>query len=182
MGQNNLEIEKKFTIKNMPTDIEKATKINIIQGYLLRKPVVRIRKANEDYILTYKSKLENKGTIVNIEEEFPLNEEGFYHLLEKCDGNIIKKTRYKYPLPKGMLDGMDDSEMNLIAEIDVFDGDFKGLVFCEVEFPSREASEAFMMPDWFYQDVTEYKQFSNGYMSSLENVDMNEYSKFLREE
>lgn len=176
---NNLEIERKFTIKYLPENLAEAKRVDIVQGYMLRKPVVRIRKANDDYILTYKSKLENQGTIVNIEEEFPLNEEGFYHLLEKCDGNIIEKTRYKYKLPNGMLKGIDDTDINLIAEIDVFGGYLKGLVFCEVEFPSKEIAEAFVMPEWFYKDVTESKMFSNGYLSSQKSFDILDYAKFM---
>ncbi|MDD6102754.1 MAG: CYTH domain-containing protein [Clostridiales bacterium] len=176
---NNLEIERKFTMKCIPKDIEKASKHHIIQGYMLRKPVVRIRKSDDDYILTYKSKLENEGTIVNIEEEFPLNEEGFYHLLKKCDGNIIEKTRYKYKLPKGSLKDMDDTDINLVAEIDVFSGMFEGLAFCEVEFPSKQAANAFIMPDWLYMDVTKNKEFSNGYLSSKKSFNILEYKQFL---
>ena len=51
-----MEIEKKFRIKRFPEGLEQYPCIEIEQGYLCRGPVVRIRKANEDYILTYKSK------------------------------------------------------------------------------------------------------------------------------
>ena len=157
-----MEIEKKFTVKRMPENLDDCKYADIEQGYLLRGPVVRVRRWNDDYILTYKQKTQkpDSGTIVNIEEEFPLNKEGFYHLLEKCDGNIIKKRRYLVPLNDG-----------LIAELDVFDGYLKGLVFAEVEFKSVEQAESFILPDWFDKDVTKDKRYSNGHLSQVSSFD-----------
>ena len=153
-----MEIENKFTVKRMPDGLGSYEYADIEQGYLLRGPVVRVRRWNNDYILTYKQKTRESGskTIVNIEEEFPLNKEGFYHLLEKCDGNVIKKRRYLIPLYDG-----------LTAELDVFDGNLKGLVFAEVEFKSVAQAEAFVLPEWFDKDVTEDKRYSNGYLSQV---------------
>ena len=153
-----MEIEKKFTVKRMPDGLGSYEYADIEQGYLLRGPVVRVRRWNNDYILTYKQKTRESGskTIVNLKEEFPLNKEGFYHLLEKCDGNVIKKRRYLIPLYDG-----------LTAELDVFDGNLKGLVFAEVEFKSVAQAEAFVLPEWFDKDVTEDKRYSNGYLSQV---------------
>ena len=48
-----MEIEKKYLIKYMPKEMEDAY-VNVIeQAYLSIHPVVRIRKSNEKYILTY---------------------------------------------------------------------------------------------------------------------------------
>ena len=153
-----MEIEKKFTVKYLPEGLENYKYADIEQGYLLRGPVVRVRRLNDKYILTYKQKQHEKGssTIVNIEEEFPLNKEGFYHLLEKCDGNIIKKRRHYIPLDGG-----------LTAELDIFDSMFKGLVFAEVEFESVEQAESFVPPAWFDKDVTGDKRYSNGHLSQV---------------
>ena len=66
----------------------------IEQGYLNTNPVVRIRRSNDDYILTYKG----KGMMVREEYNLPLNEEAFLHLKEKIDGRLIQKRRYLIPL------------------------------------------------------------------------------------
>ena len=92
-----VEIEKKFTIKQLP-ELEKYTCIHMEQGYLCTAPIVRIRKANEDYILTYKSKTslneKEHSTKISNEVELPLTESSFYHLKEKIDGRVIEKDRY----------------------------------------------------------------------------------------
>ena len=157
-----MEIEKKFTVKRLPEGLDGFKYVDIEQGYLLRCPVVRVRRWNDEYILTYKQKTQkpDSGTIVNIEEEFPLNRDGFYHLLEKCDGNIIKKRRYLIPLEDG-----------LTAELDIFDGYLKGLVFAEVEFGSVEQAENFVPPAWLDKDVTKDKRYSNGHLSQVSSFD-----------
>ena len=50
-----MEIEKKFKIKKLPDNLEQYEQKHIEQGYLCTNPVVRIRKSNDRYILTYKS-------------------------------------------------------------------------------------------------------------------------------
>ncbi len=151
-----MEIERKFTIKYLPDNLESYEYADIEQGYLLRGPVVRVRRWNDRYILTYKQKQKRSAgePIINIEEEFPLDRDGFYHLLAKCDGNVIEKRRYIIPLDGG-----------LKAELDVFKGRLEGLVFAEVEFPSVEKAAEFVAPSWFDKDVTDDKHYSNGYLS-----------------
>ena len=94
-----MEIERKFTLKKLPENLEQYEKREIEQAYLCTGPVVRIRKSNEEYILTYKSKkgivLSENATARSCEEvELPLTKKAFEHLREKADGQIIKKTRY----------------------------------------------------------------------------------------
>jgi len=153
-----MEIERKFTIKKLPEDLDSYAYADIEQGYLCRNPVVRVRRFNDDYILTYKNKQERKGSdpLINIEEEFPLTKEGYEHLLEKADGNVITKRRYMIPLENG-----------LKIELDIFHGKFEGLYFAEVEFRSVEEANSFVAPDWFDEDVTDDYHYSNGYMSSI---------------
>ena len=50
-----MEIERKFLVDPMPKALETFVKKSIEQGYLSTNPVVRIRKMNEEYFLTYKS-------------------------------------------------------------------------------------------------------------------------------
>ena len=165
-----MEIERKFTIRELPEELGRYEYADIIQGYLLRGPVVRVRKWNDKYILTYKSRLsKGDGPIVNIEEEFPLTEEGFYHLLEKCDNNPIYKRRYMIPLDENCLGKYSKPGKKPLCELDVFEGCLEGLVFAEVEFDSKEEAEAFIMPDWFLEDVTNDKRYSNGFLTTISN-------------
>ena len=154
-----MEIERKFLLKSMP-DVSGALRKEIEQGYLCSGPVVRIRKSNENYILTYKSKLglPQGFAIQNEEEEMPLTREAYEHLREKIDGKLVKKTRYVLPLPQGRK-----------AELDIFRGQLDGLAFVEVEFESEEAAREFELPDWFGEDVSGNIAFSNAYLSEVEN-------------
>ena len=58
-----MEIERKFLVKkeNLPENLEQYPCKVIEQGYLCTEPVVRIRKSNDNYYLTYKSKSEVKN-------------------------------------------------------------------------------------------------------------------------
>lgn len=152
-----MEIERKFLIKYLP-DLSSAVKRVIEQGYLNRAPVVRIRKSNEDYILTCKSKTghNQENAIQNEEIEMPLTEEAYLHLKEKIDGSLVEKIRYELPLPQGQK-----------AELDVFKGQMEGLVFVEVEFESEADAMAFQAPDWFGDDVSRDHHFSNAYLSEV---------------
>lgn len=159
------EIEKKFLINTLPKNLEQYERREIEQGYLCTSPIVRIRKSNEDYILTYKSKFgialdaeKASGAKINNEVELPLTKEGYEHLKEKTDGFLIRKTRYIIPLEKG-----------LKAELDIFKGQLEGLMFAEVEFPDKETMESFQPPEWIGENVSLDKRYSNYYLSSVKD-------------
>lgn len=160
-----MEIERKFTIKRLPDNLESYPSHHIEQGYLCTSPVVRVRKEADDYILTYKG----SGMMAREEHNLALNKEAYYHLREKVDGNIISKRRYLIPLLKpsfrpGFPTPPEDYQLTI--ELDVFDPPFAPLVMAEVEFGSKEAAEAFVPPDWFDEDVTYRKEYHNSYMAS----------------
>ena len=144
-----MEIERKFLTKALPDDLDSYPCVHIEQGYLNTNPVVRIRKQNNDYILTYKG----KGMLAREEYNLPLNEKSYVHLKTKCDGNIISKRRYIIPFN------------GLKIELDVFDAPFAPLIMAEVEFDCLEAAYAFLPPDWFAQEVTHKPEYHNSYMS-----------------
>lgn len=159
-----MEIEKKFLIKSLPPGLGQYKKKDIEQGYLCLAPVVRIRKSNSQYILTYKSLPDGKegGDVrVNNEIEAPLTKEGYEHLREKTDGNIIKKTRYLIPLPDGHT-----------GELDIFEGNLKGLYFIEVEFADEEDAAGFVPPDWFGENVSSDKRYANSFLSQCDSLDV----------
>lgn len=146
----NIEIERKFLVKKIPDNLDTYERIDMIQGYLNTDPVVRVRKESDDYVLTYKG----SGLLSHSEYNLPLNKEAFEHLLKKCDGIIISKSRYKIPI-----------ENNLTAELDIFKGDLDSLKLVEVEFDSVEEADNFTPPEWFGEDVTTDGRYHNSYIS-----------------
>ena len=150
-----MEIEKKYLIHKLPENLETYPRKKIQQAYLCTNPVVRIRKQDEEYILTYKG----KGLMVREEYNLPLNREAYEHLLQKADGIILTKTRYFLPLPQG-----------LTIELDVFDAPYENLRLAEVEFSSEEEANAFVPPEWFGEDVTFSKKYHNSVLSLPERV------------
>ena len=146
----NIEIERKFLVKEIPDKLDTFERIDMTQGYLNTNPVVRIRKENDDYVLTYKG----SGLLSRSEYNLLLDEESFNHLIKKCDGIIISKSRYKIPLKN-----------NLIAELDIFKGDLDSLKLVEVEFNSVEEADNFIPPEWFGEDVTTDSRYHNSYIS-----------------
>lgn len=147
-----MEIERKYLIPEIPSDLDIQKTRIIEQGYLCTAPVVRIRRDTDDYILTYKS----KGLMVREEYNLPLTREAYEHLKEKIDGRLIQKVRHVIPLGGG-----------LFIELDVFQGDLAPLVLAEVEFPTEEMAESFCPPEWFGEDVTFSSQYHNSTLSQL---------------
>lgn len=145
-----MEIERKFKVEKLP-NLENVKKAKIIQAYLNTdsEPTLRIRKYNDEYLLTYKySKKDNEINVCN-EVELPITEECFNNLLTKIEGNIIEKTRYF---------------INEI-ELDIFEGKYEGLILAEVEFESIEDANKYNKPDWLGEDVTKDKNYRNSYLA-----------------
>jgi CYTH domain-containing protein len=145
-----MEIEKKYLVKNIPESLERFEYKKIAQGYLCTSPVVRIRRSNDDYYLTYKG----EGLMVREEYNLPLTKDAYEHLLSKIDGLLIAKTRYLIPLDHG-----------LTAELDLFEGELAPLALVEVEFETTADADAFTAPDWFGEDVTNSGKYHNSYLS-----------------
>ena len=161
-----MEIERKFLIKELPENLENFPLLHIEQGYLSTMPVIRVRKENEDYYLTYKG----SGMMAREEINLALNKDAYYHLREKADGKIISKSRYLIPLAHPTFATKDGSlkppaDYQLTIELDVFDPPFAPLIMAEVEFGSKEAAEAFVPPEWFGEDVTYRKEYHNSFMA-----------------
>ena len=145
-----MEIERKYLIEQLPENLSSYDCRIIEQGYLCTAPVVRIRRDNDKYELTYKS----KGLMAREEYNMPLTEESYEHLLSKVDGRVIRKKRYMLPLDEV-----------LTIELDVFEGDLAPLILAEVEFPSEELAMDFVPPEWFGEDVTFSTKYHNSNLS-----------------
>lgn len=155
-----MEIERKYLIDatKLPFSPEDYPVHHIEQGYLCTEPVVRIRKDNEDYFLTYKS----KGLMSREEYNLPLTKEAYEHLKPKVDGRIISKKRYVIPLSRFITRGTCS---DLKIELDIFSEDLQGLVLGEVEFHDEESALSFIPPVWFGEDVTFSSEYHNSNLS-----------------
>ena len=147
-----MEIERKFLIKKdrFPDNLAQYPCHEIEQGYLCTEPVVRIRRQDEDYYLTYKS----KGLMAREEYNLPLTRNAYLHLRPKADGLVISKTRYLIPEKNG-----------LTIELDVFHQEYEGLLLAEVEFPDEASALSFTPPEWFGTDVTFSSEYHNSTLS-----------------
>lgn len=150
-----MEIERKYLIeeKKMPQNLEQYECRFIEQAYLCTEPVVRIRRENDSYYLTYKG----KGLMVREEYNLPLTQSSYEHLLAKADENKITKKRYRIPLPGTAL----------TVELDVFLGCLEGLVLAEVEFPEESDANRFIPPEWFGREVTYSGLYHNSHLCTL---------------
>lgn len=163
-GTELMEIERKFLVREMPGNLSSFTCLAIEQAYLCTSPVIRIRRQDEEYYLTYKG----SGLMAREEYNLPLNREAYSHLLAKADGNIISKKRYLIPIdapafapsynPPGKLPP-------LTVELDIFEPPFAPLALAEVEFPDMETADAFIPPAWLSEDVTRNVAYHNSNMS-----------------
>ena len=147
-----MEIERKFLIPKLPDDLDHYPFHLIEQGYLCTDPVVRIRRQDDDYILTYKG----KGMMCREEYNLPLTRESYEHLKKKIDGNLISKKRYLIPIDQA-----------LTVELDVFFSPFESLWLAEVEFPDEASANSFLPPQWFGEDVTMDGRYHNSFLSRV---------------
>ncbi len=145
-----MEIERKYLIEKLPENLKDYPCKVIEQGYLNTEPVVRIRRSDDDYYLTYKS----AGLMAREEYNLPLTKEAYDHLIQKADGIIISKTRYLIPLGD-----------HLTIELDVFHGHYEGLLLAEVEFETIDEANAFIPPEFFGEDVTFSSKYHNSHLS-----------------
>ena len=145
-----MEIERKYIPKTLPENLAQYKHHKIEQAYLNTAPVVRIRKQDNEYFLTYKG----GGMMAREEYNLPLGAEGYAHLKEKIDGKLISKRRYLIPMENG-----------LTVELDVFYEPCKGLLLAEVEFPDEASANSFSPPAWFGEDVTFDGRYHNSYLS-----------------
>lgn len=158
-----MEIERKYLVKEIPENIGQYHSSEIEQGYLSMEPVLRIRKIDDQYILTYKSKtgVETRGDVcVNHETELALTKESYEHLREKIDGILIEKTRYRI--------GYNGHTI----ELDLFHGRYEGMVLAEIEFETVAESEKFVKPDWFGKNVSGDHRYTNAFLAACKQKNL----------
>jgi len=150
----NIEIERKFLVKNLNYKSESFEKKYIKQGYLNsdKNRTVRIRVSNNTGFITIKGKSNKNGTSrFEWEKEIPVTEAE--ELLLLCEPTIIEKTRYLIKVGYHTF------------EVDEFAGDNSGLVVAEIELNTED--EVFEKPDWLSKEVTGDLKYYNSNISKL---------------
>ena len=160
-----MEIERKFLVPDIShLKLETYKSKKIIQDYLYNDKITIIRKrrmiqeSKEKYIHTGKTGRVNYS-INEIESE--ITKEQYEKLGLNPKYHTIEKTRYNIPYKDG-----------LIIELDIFEGEYKGIVFAEIEFESEEQAENTIFPKWFGKELT--GKLSNGMMASMKVEDIKE--------
>jgi len=86
-----MEIERKYLLDQLPENLTSYPCKKIEQGYLSTEPVVRIRRSDDEYYLTYKS----KGLMVREEYNLPLTKESYLHLRRSHLKNTLSAAAYR---------------------------------------------------------------------------------------
>ncbi|MBU0529621.1 CYTH domain-containing protein, partial [bacterium] len=144
----NIEIEKKFLVKNDSFKNESVREIRIMQRYLASVPErsVRIRIAGEKGFITIKG-IANDSGISRFEWEKEISVVDANELFTICEPGVIDKMRYIV------------KKRQHTFEIDVFYGENEGLIIAEIELSSEE--ETFIIPDWLGEEITGNVKYYN---------------------
>ena len=95
--ENIMEIERKYLVSEVPANLKDYHCRVIEQGYLSTHPVVRVRKDNDSYYLTYKG----SGMMAREEYNLPLTAESYEHLLAKQTAILSPKNAMKSRTEQG---------------------------------------------------------------------------------
>lgn len=151
------EIERKYLIKGLPTELRDWPSQEIRQGYVLvgaDGSEVRLRQAGERFFETFKG----GGDLVRSEVEIELLPHQFEALWPLTEDKRLDKTRYRV------------EDQGQVIEIDVYCGDLSGLAVAEVEFATVAESRSFQPPDWFGREVTGDTAYRNQTLASSKGL------------
>lgn len=144
----NLEIERKFLVKRLPTAWKRKRSSHIVQGYFPiagNKVEIRLRQKGAQHFITVKGGHGRR----RLEEEIEIPLSKFLALWPLTRRARIAKRRYEIPFSDHTI------------EMDFYEGRHRGLITVEVEFDSLRASHAFEPPDWFGREITGERKYSN---------------------
>jgi CYTH domain-containing protein len=139
------EVERKFRVARIPDEVGDGAALR--QGYLAIDGDVEVRVRDEDGRATLTVK--GGSGLERAEVEAPIDAAQLAELWPLAGDRTIEKVRHRLPLG------------GAVAELDLYAGRLDGLAVVEVEFPDRAAAEAFTPPDWFGEELTGRKGWSN---------------------
>jgi adenylate cyclase len=147
-----IEIERKFLVTaDVYLKLYKSSN-KFVQGYLSSVPerTGRVRIKGNLGFLTIKGK-SNESGLSRMEWEKEIEVQEAELLLQICESGVIDKRRYEVKFGKHTI------------EVDVFEGENKGLIIAEIELQSE--TESFEKPDWLGEEVTGDDRYYNASLS-----------------
>ncbi len=143
-----IETERKFLVLSMDFMPLAYQHSFIVQGYICDDPArtVRVRLRDHEGFLTIKGASDSSGT-TRFEWEMAIGEKEAEKLLGICLPGKIEKTRYLV------------ENNSLIFEVDVFEGENKGLIMAEIELLYPD--QPFEKPSWLGREVTGDPKYYN---------------------
>ena len=169
MNNKNIEIERKFLVRDDSFKTLAVRKHEIVQGYLCKEHgrTVRVRIRDNEAFLTIKGRsvmangerLEVKGNgIAHFEWEKAIEVEDAKQLLQLALPGLIEKTRWIVPASNGeRLEAK--GERDLFWEVDEFHGALEGFVMAEIEL--EEENQTFEKPAFIGEEVTGDPRYNN---------------------
>lgn len=156
-----LELEKTYLVRNLPAGLEKCASEKLSDCYLpltSAHPKLRLRQRGGRYEITKKEPVagdasEQEETTIELTAEE-------YAAFATVAGKRLCKRRYCYPCG------------DITAEIDVFEGDLRGLVMADFEFTGVQEKAAFTPPDWCLCEVTEEDFIAGGRICGKKYADL----------
>ena len=141
------EIERKFVVSGNGWR-RRATRGKVIrQAYLAATDAMSLRVRTIGKTKAYLTIKGNRSGSVRSEFEYPIPFKDARALMKLRTGHLIKKRRHIIKAGKAHF------------EIDVFQGDHRGLVVAEVELSKPHAR--FERPEWLGKEVTDEERYYN---------------------
>jgi adenylate cyclase len=144
-----VEIERKFLVERLPSDLGRFPATRIRQGYLAVHEdgtEVRVRSSDGRAVLTVK---QGAGR-TRAEEELAIEPALLERLWPLTEGRRLEKTRYAIPCDDGAT-----------IELDVYEGELEGLAVAEVEFAGEREADEFRPPSWLGEEITDDARYRN---------------------
>lgn len=163
MNLNNLEIERKFTVKSLDFKKDAYEVREIRQGLLNShgKNEIRVTIRGSHAWICVKS---SDDAMSRFEWEKEISVKEAEVLLTRCQSRIISKTRYLILSGEG-----------LIWEVDEFHGNDEGLIIAEIEVPNKDYE--IELPSWIDEEVTGNRRYYNHTLSIVSWKDQAQYEE-----
>lgn len=157
-----IELELTYLAKYLPEDLANYPSKIIIDVYYPTNdphPLLRLRQNGDTYQITKKNMASGDDSSHMIEETIHLTAAEFADLTA-TGGRRIVKRRFEYDYN------------GLLAEIDVFQENLRGLVLVDFEFTDRNIQNNFTMPDFCLADVTQDALTAGGMLAGKTYADI----------
>jgi adenylate cyclase len=158
------EVERKFLLGSLPSDIDATSKITYERYFLEVEPgrEVRIQRKGDEL---YREVKTTNSELVSDKEAAPLTAKEFDELRQSAIGSIERDSY--------MITGVQN------ASVKIYHGRFEGLIRAEIEFPNTDAASHFSPPDWFGPEITESKLGRDSKLLKLSDAEFKSLLKGL---